>query len=286
LIIGVLEYFEPVVVAGLFLANMSTQHEKLNFCSAPPSITDSLTAAHTIPTVAMCRWRAARPRALGVVTALLAVGVCGSLAGQIDESRHQLPAHIEGYTQVDQSVVVNVASNRRTITPPGCRALKSDESFPPRDVWAKLLPGAEPTLPQSNGLKHPDYRFSIRSAADVEKAVAFATSHNLRITIINTGHDYMARNDAPSGLLLDVSRLSGIIAHSDWKPRPGGDPQPDPLGAPNIVTPAPGKQAAVTFGAGMVGSKVNELIKQSKMFVISGGARKYSHTSARTSNVR
>jgi hypothetical protein len=124
-------------------------------------------------------------------------------------------------------------------------------------------------------MKHPDYRFVAKSAVDVEKAVTFATTHNVRISVINTGHDYMARNDAPSGLLLDVSSLAGVITHSDWTPKPGGEARVSPAAPPNVVTPAPGKQAAVTFGAGLVGSKVNELIKASKMFVISGGARKF-----------
>lgn len=196
---------------------------------------------------------------------MLAVGVYGS------EPRRQLPVTTNEYASADQTLRVGAA------TPPGCRALKSDEGFPPHDAWIKALPGVEPIPPQSNGLKHPDYRLAASSAVDVERAVAFATSHNVRISIINTGHDYMARNDAPSGLLLDVSRLSGVITHSDWKPRPGGDPPVNPAAVPNVVTPVNGKQAAVTFGAGLVGSKVNELIKESKMFVISGGARRSYH---------
>jgi hypothetical protein len=204
----------------------------------------------------------AAPRTLWIVTALFAIGVSAS------ESRLQLPVAIDEQTHADQPIRL------RAVTPPGCRALKSDEGFPVLDVWAKALPGVEPIRAQSNGLKHPDYRFAAKSAADVEKAVTFATTNNVRISIINTGHDYMARNDAPSGLLLDVSSLAGVITHSDWKPRPGGDPVVNPAAAPNVVTPVPGKQSAVTFGAGLVGSKVNELIKESKIFVISGGARK------------
>jgi FAD binding domain len=208
----------------------------------------------------------ARNRAVWIIAAILAVSVYGS------EPRRQSPVTTNEYANTDLALNVGAA------TPPGCRALKSDEGFPTSDAWAKALPGVEPMLPQSNGMRHPDYRLVARSAADVERAVAFAASHNVRISIINTGHDYMARNDAPSGLLLDVSRLSGVITHSDWKPRPGGDPRVYPKAAPNIVTPANGKQAAVTFGAGLVGSKVNELIKESKMFVVSGGARMSSHS--------
>jgi FAD binding domain len=224
-------------------------------------------------------------RTLGIITILLAIGVSGSPGSQRDltaQRPHLSPNTREAplidshrHAQANQSIDVFVASNRQTTTPPGCRALKSDESFPPLDVWAKFLPGVKPIRPLDSQ-KHPDYRFVAKSAADVEKAVTFARDKNIRLTIINTGHDYLARNDAPSGLLLDVSRLAGVITHSDWKPRPGGDPQPDPSVAVNVVKPTPGKQAAVTFGAGMVGSKVNELINDSKIFVISGGSCKSS----------
>jgi FAD binding domain len=199
-----------------------------------------------------------------IVAAWLAIGV------SVCESSLQLPVAIDDYTHADHPIGAG------TVTPPGCRALKSDEGFPAQGVWAKALPGVESIPAQSSGLKHPDYRFVAKSATDVEKAVTFATTNNVRISIINTGHDYMARNDAPSGLLLDVSSLGGVITHADWRPKPGGDPRVDPAAAPNVVRLLPGKQAAVTFGAGLVGSKVNELIKESKMFVISGGARKLS----------
>jgi len=77
-----------------------------------------------------------------------------------------------------------------------------------------------------SGKTAPDYRLQARSIADVQAAVKFATSNNicvvsrftikwlsstnLKQAIVSTGHDYMARLDAASGLLIDVSKMIAV----------------------------------------------------------------------------
>jgi FAD/FMN-containing dehydrogenase len=126
---------------------------------------------------------------------------------------------------------------------------------------------------QLSGFKRPDYRFTATTVADVEKAVQFVTKYNLRLTIINTGHDYQGRNDAPSGLSLDVSQLRGVKLDSSFTPTvqcvdlvPGR-----PVEQTQMID---GKTPAVTFGVGIVGSELNNAVKSNGWFVVTGGARK------------
>jgi hypothetical protein len=71
--------------------------------------------------------------------------------------------------------------------PEGCTVLSTDADFPAPDVWAAALPGVLPRKLTRKSPARPDYRFTARSTADVERAVQFVTKHNLRLSIINTG---------------------------------------------------------------------------------------------------
>ena len=162
---------------------------------------------------------------------------------------------------------------KRTSTPEGCKALSIDAEFPTPDVWTAALPGIQPRKIAADGPKRPDYRFTARSPDDVEKAVQFAAQHNVRLTIINTGHDYQGRNDAPSGLSLDVSQLRGVNVLPSFTPSPQGVESPV-NGAPvNVIPEEDRNGAAVTFGCGIVGSELNRAINDSKIFVVAGASR-------------
>ena len=105
----------------------------------------------------------------------------------------------------------------------------------------------------------------------MEKAVEFAKEHNIRLTIINTGHDYLGRNDAPSGLSLDVSQLRGVRLDPSFTPTTKGV-EMQPGIAVQKIDVAEGQTPAVTFGVGIVGSELNNALASQRLFVVSGGA--------------
>jgi hypothetical protein len=75
-------------------------------------------------------------------------------------------------------------------TPPGCRKLASDRGWPVDSIWRSSLPGVFKKL---RGSEAPDWMFQAKSVADVQKAIKFAQDHNVRLTIISTGHDFIGR---------------------------------------------------------------------------------------------
>jgi hypothetical protein len=77
--------------------------------------------------------------------------------------------------------------------PAGCRVLSSDSNWPVDSEWKTALPGAVKRGPQNSETTRPDYHFSARSPADVQRAVNFANKNNIRLSIITTGHDFLSR---------------------------------------------------------------------------------------------
>jgi hypothetical protein len=41
--------------------------------------------------------------------------------------------------------------------------------------------------------KHPDYIYEVKTVSSVQRAVRFVAKHNIRLSIINTGHDFLGR---------------------------------------------------------------------------------------------
>lgn len=56
----------------------------------------------------------------------------------------------------------------------------------------------------------PVYIVNASSTDDIQKAVTFAADHNLRLSIKNTGHDYLGRNTAAGSLSIWTHRLNQI----------------------------------------------------------------------------
>ena len=77
-----------------------------------------------------------------------------------------------------------------TDTPPGCKKLASDKGWPEDHIWRSSLPGVFKKL---KGTEAPDWMFQAKSVEDVQKAIAFAKQHNVRLTVITTGHDFLGR---------------------------------------------------------------------------------------------
>jgi hypothetical protein len=76
--------------------------------------------------------------------------------------------------------------------PVGCKKLPIDADWPSPDVVKEELPGAEEPMP--DGVKkHPNYIYEVRTVASVQRAVRFVAKHNVRLSIINSGHDFLGR---------------------------------------------------------------------------------------------
>jgi hypothetical protein len=82
-------------------------------------------------------------------------------------------------------------SDTRVETPSGCKAIKGDSSFPDISVWNSELPGVVPTVRKEDPATSTDYTFVAWNASDVQKAVRFASWHNVRLSVINSGHDFL-----------------------------------------------------------------------------------------------
>ena len=76
----------------------------------------------------------------------------------------------------------------------------------------------------------------------------------------------MGRNNAPSGLSLDVSRLGGVKVLEDFTPSLTG--AESPVKSVNTIIPAVNKQAAVTFGVGISTQRLNNALHASKLFTM------------------
>ncbi|KAI0329054.1 FAD-binding domain-containing protein [Cubamyces sp. BRFM 1775] len=72
---------------------------------------------------------------------------------------------------------------------------------------------------------------------DIQAAVAFASQHNLRLVVKNTGHDYLGRSDGRGSFSVWTHNLKNVTVHSTF--RPSGAPDGD------------GYEYAMTLGAGV-----------------------------------
>src|ERR1700712_4018098 len=87
------------------------------------------------------------------------------------------------------SVAANPLPNGNA--PADCRKLPADADWPPVAVWNSELKGNEPVMPSK--LKHPNYIYEASRVEHVQKAVNFVAKHNVRLSIINAGHDFIGR---------------------------------------------------------------------------------------------
>ncbi|KAJ3464888.1 hypothetical protein MRS44_009674 [Fusarium solani] len=142
----------------------------------------------------------------------------------------------------------------------------------PPEVWENSLPGIIPTPGSDAYGPLPDYRLQVKTVSDVQNAVRFATKHNIRLTVLTTGHDQLARSDAGSGLIIDLSLFNGVRVSESFTPTEEGLPFVEPGTEVNIITPKDGVQAAVTFGPARAGLPLNYAVGQSGLFSVSGAA--------------
>jgi hypothetical protein len=80
----------------------------------------------------------------------------------------------------------------KVAAPKNCIKLPIDADWPSHDVLNAELNGWEPRM-EGQSFKHPDYTYEVKSVASVQRAVRFAAKHNIRISILNSGHDFLGR---------------------------------------------------------------------------------------------
>ena len=187
-----------------------------------------------------------------------------------------------GMTNMDHGAAPAAAAvpqtKATTRAPAGCRLIHTDEGYPSDADFKAALPGVfkRPAVaPKGDeGNVHPDYRLRAMSYADVQKAVDFARARNIRLTVITSGHDVRGRNDAPSGLSLDVSLLDGMTVLEEFTPTAAGAAKPGAKA--NVIVPKAGKQAAVTIGVGLSTQKLNDALTPSKLVTVGAAHGEYS----------
>jgi hypothetical protein len=77
-----------------------------------------------------------------------------------------------------------------THTPHGCKKLSSDKGWPADTTWRSTFPGIFKKL---RGTFGPDWMYQVTNVEQVQTAVNFAREHNVRLTLITTGHDFHGR---------------------------------------------------------------------------------------------
>lgn len=164
------------------------------------------------------------------------------------------------------STVVSVHLPTSNTLLDNCKTIAGDTAWPPKSEWRKAMPEIE-TQKSKGNWKQPNYRLDATTVDEVIAAVNFTREHGIRLSIIASGHDFVGRNDAPTGLTLSVSGLKGARVLSSFKPSTSGVAPVDSRTKPNAL-PVQSEQAYVTFGAGYNTRELNGLLAPSSLFTL------------------
>jgi FAD/FMN-containing dehydrogenase len=164
------------------------------------------------------------------------------------------------------AIVSAVSSQQFNLSTASCKTILGDESWPEKSVWRKAMPEIELQKAKANW-KQPNYRLDATTIDEVSAAVKFTNEHNIRLSILNSGHDFIGRNDAPTGLTLVVGGLKGARVLSDFTPTKEGVIPVNSSTKSNVLPPQ-SRQAYVTFGVGTNTRELNNLLAPSKLFTL------------------
>ena len=98
------------------------------------------------------------------------------------------------------------------------------------------------SIPCSQG-NLPVYGVAVESPEDISSTIRFATSHNLRLVIKNTGHDYLGRSTASGALSIWTHKMQNITFSDNFVPYGGKN------GVGTTVTISAGVQLANLYYA-------------------------------------
>jgi len=76
-----------------------------------------------------------------------------------------------------------------------CKLLPGDPKWPAVDVWKNALPGvvALEKSKEEGSPRRPDYQLVATTTEQVQAAVKFSAEKNVRLTILNSGVDFLGR---------------------------------------------------------------------------------------------
>ncbi|KAI0298128.1 hypothetical protein B0F90DRAFT_1669171 [Multifurca ochricompacta] len=129
----------------------------------------------------------------------------------------------------------------------------------------------------------PSYSVHATSSEEVVKYVKFATTHNLRMVIKNTGHDYLGRSSGKGGFALWTHGMQGISRNEAFVPAGC------PVKSQNVSTASPydattftsqeafsisvSPQDAVTIAAGAQWSTVYQYAEDNNIIIVGGDSK-------------
>jgi FAD/FMN-containing dehydrogenase len=119
--------------------------------------------------------------------------------------------------------------------------------------------GVNQTVPCNQGAVSI-YTVKATTIADVQTTIRFASEHNIRLTVKNTGHDFLGRSSAPSSINLWLSSMKGINITKDFIPD----------GAPQGTQ----GQGAIILKSGVIWDEAYKAANDSNVVVV--GAAHYS----------
>ena len=113
---------------------------------------------------------------------------------------------------------------------------------------------------------YPSYVVAAKTAQHVSAGVRFASHYNLRLSVKNTGHDYLGRNLGAGGLSIWTYGFQGIDFTDDWVPSilPGQKPRSN--GSHTGV-------GAVTYGAATMFSQLFDAVANRSVTITTGADR-------------
>jgi FAD/FMN-containing dehydrogenase len=150
--------------------------------------------------------------------------------------------------------------------PAECKVIPGDSAWPAPATWAQELPGVKEQK-SGKGAEHANYRFDVNSVDQVIAAVKFTKRHNVRLSILNSGHDFHGRNDAPNGLVLVLRALKGARILPSFTPTTEGAKPVDSSIKENGSAPLSGP-GYVTFGVGYSTKELNDFLAPAKLFTL------------------
>jgi len=101
-----------------------------------------------------------------------------------------------------------------------------------------------------------------KSAEDVSRVVSFASKNNLRVTVRNTGHDFLARHSGAGGITISTSEMKGAEWTDAWTPK---------AGSARFTQHMKGtKTKAIVLGAGNTFSDIGMALKPKGQQVVQG----------------
>ncbi|KAG9318947.1 hypothetical protein JVU11DRAFT_1062 [Chiua virens] len=101
----------------------------------------------------------------------------------------------------------------------------------------------------------PPYSIAITSAEDASEVVRWASANNVKLTIKNTGHDFLGRSTGPSSLQVFTHHLKGVTYVTDFVSQ----------GSPAIPVPA------LTISAGAQLEDIYVVAEANNVSVVLGG---------------